>query len=157
MLPPEPPFRAKSLACKGSGLTWGRQRKIDGGLGRNRTTDTRIFNPLLYRLSYRATPQLYNSATVFCRTEGSIQSDVSHFKPHSEYMAHVLFALLHLALRPGLHGLLPQSPHPLDQPIFGIIGTLETFGRVVHRRQQGRDPTSDLRVLAQSVPDFFVP
>ena len=27
---------------------------ISGGLGRNRTTDTRIFNPLLYRLSYRA-------------------------------------------------------------------------------------------------------
>ena len=25
-----------------------------GGLGRNRTADTRIFNPLLYRLSYRA-------------------------------------------------------------------------------------------------------
>ncbi len=25
-----------------------------GGPGRNRTTDTRIFNPLLYRLSYRA-------------------------------------------------------------------------------------------------------
>ena len=25
-----------------------------GGSGRNRTTDTRIFNPLLYRLSYRA-------------------------------------------------------------------------------------------------------
>ena len=31
-----------------------------GGLGRNRTTDTRIFNPLLYQLSYRAvSPQLY--------------------------------------------------------------------------------------------------
>ncbi len=28
--------------------------KTLGGLGRNRTTDTRIFNPLLYRLSYRA-------------------------------------------------------------------------------------------------------
>jgi hypothetical protein len=27
---------------------------FSGGLGRNRTTDTRIFNPLLYRLSYRA-------------------------------------------------------------------------------------------------------
>jgi hypothetical protein len=27
---------------------------IPGGLGRNRTTDTRIFNPLLYQLSYRA-------------------------------------------------------------------------------------------------------
>ena len=25
-----------------------------GGLGQNRTADTRIFNPLLYRLSYRA-------------------------------------------------------------------------------------------------------
>ena len=24
----------------------------DGAQGRNRTTDTRIFNPLLYRLSY---------------------------------------------------------------------------------------------------------
>ena len=31
-------------ACKG----------LTGGLGRNRTADTRIFNPLLYRLSYRA-------------------------------------------------------------------------------------------------------
>lgn len=28
--------------------------RILGGLGRNRTTDTRIFNPLLYRLSYQA-------------------------------------------------------------------------------------------------------
>ena len=32
-----------------------------GGLGRNRTTDTRIFNPLLYRLSYRATIANYSS------------------------------------------------------------------------------------------------
>ena len=30
------------------------QGLLTGGLGRNRTTDTRIFNPLLYRLSYRA-------------------------------------------------------------------------------------------------------
>ena len=28
--------------------------RILGGPGRNRTTDTRIFNPLLYRLSYQA-------------------------------------------------------------------------------------------------------
>jgi hypothetical protein len=27
-----------------------------GGQGRNRTTDTRIFNPLLYQLSYLAVP-----------------------------------------------------------------------------------------------------
>jgi hypothetical protein len=31
-----------------------RGRLDSGGLGRNRTTDTRIFNPLLYQLSYRA-------------------------------------------------------------------------------------------------------
>jgi hypothetical protein len=28
--------------------------KTRGGSGRNRTADTGIFNPLLYRLSYRA-------------------------------------------------------------------------------------------------------
>ena len=27
---------------------------MDGGQGRNRTADTRIFSPLLYRLSYLA-------------------------------------------------------------------------------------------------------
>ncbi len=27
---------------------------MDGGQGRNRTTDTRIFSPLLYQLSYLA-------------------------------------------------------------------------------------------------------
>jgi hypothetical protein len=30
---------------------------VFGGPGRNRTTDTRIFNPLLYRLSYQAKPK----------------------------------------------------------------------------------------------------
>ena len=29
-------------------------RLYSGGQGRNRTTDTRIFNPLLYQLSYLA-------------------------------------------------------------------------------------------------------
>ena len=33
-------------------------RMNTGGLGRNRTTDTRIFNPLLYQLSYRAEPRI---------------------------------------------------------------------------------------------------
>ena len=31
---------------------------VTGGLGRNRTTDTRIFSPLLYRLSYQAIARL---------------------------------------------------------------------------------------------------
>jgi hypothetical protein len=34
-----------------------------GGLGRNRTIDTRIFNPLLYQLSYRAKQTLIISAS----------------------------------------------------------------------------------------------
>ena len=37
--------------------TWMSGRCVNdvlGGPGRNRTTDTRIFNPLLYRLSYQA-------------------------------------------------------------------------------------------------------
>jgi hypothetical protein len=33
---------------------WNQGLRRLGGLGRNRTTDTRIFNPLLYRLSYQA-------------------------------------------------------------------------------------------------------
>ena len=41
-----------------------------GGLGRNRTTDTRIFNPLLYQLSYQAAVmQLYNRATVYSQRD----------------------------------------------------------------------------------------
>ena len=30
------------------------KKQCFGGLGRDRTADTRIFNPLLYQLSYRA-------------------------------------------------------------------------------------------------------
>ena len=35
-------------------------KTILGGPGRNRTTDTRIFNPLLYQLSYQAKDQNYS-------------------------------------------------------------------------------------------------
>ena len=37
-----------------SGTSWNSLKLLIGGLGRNRTTDTRIFNPLLYQLSYQA-------------------------------------------------------------------------------------------------------
>ena len=40
---------------------WAQLALKGGGLGRNRTTDTRIFNPLLYRLSYRALAIDYTS------------------------------------------------------------------------------------------------
>ncbi|SYW20820.1 conserved hypothetical protein [Oenococcus oeni] len=33
-----------------------KRREISNGAGRNRTVDTRSFNPLLYQLSYRANP-----------------------------------------------------------------------------------------------------
>ena len=43
---------------------------IFGGLGRNRTTDTRIFNPLLYQLSYQAAVmQLCNRAAVYSQRD----------------------------------------------------------------------------------------
>src|SRR5471032_1178714 len=35
-------------------------RDVLGGPGRNRTTDTRIFNPLLYQLSYQAKGRNYS-------------------------------------------------------------------------------------------------
>ena len=38
-----------------------------GGPGRNRTTDTRIFNPLLYRLSYQAKAEKYNKPFAICK------------------------------------------------------------------------------------------
>ena len=37
---------------------------ILGGPGRNRTTDTRIFNPLLYRLSYQAKTVYYTQTVL---------------------------------------------------------------------------------------------
>ncbi len=42
-----------------------------GGPGRNRTTDTRIFNPLLYQLSYQAKDQNYSSSTAKCKWQFS--------------------------------------------------------------------------------------
>ena len=46
-----------------------------GGPGRNRTTDTRIFNPLLYRLSYQAKDADYSKRCRY-RASASIVSQV---------------------------------------------------------------------------------
>ena len=50
-------YPAKPVAGDWIGLLWARPNdrlmtKRDGAWGRIRTTDTRIFNPLLYQLSY---------------------------------------------------------------------------------------------------------
>src|SRR5476649_1429821 len=42
-------------------------RYVLGGPGRNRTTDTRIFNPLLYRLSYQAKVADYSRPKRDCK------------------------------------------------------------------------------------------
>ena len=61
----------------------------DGGLGRNRTTDTRIFNPLLYQLSYQAVKEAKSYTIFLCcagkgRFSGSRRSVVNfHYLPHN--------------------------------------------------------------------------
>ena len=46
---------------------------ILGGPGRNRTTDTRIFNPLLYRLSYQAKARKYSKTFEFCKAHNEFR------------------------------------------------------------------------------------
>src|SRR5690625_7225154 len=41
-------------SLESAGRSWFGVKQKSGGQGRNRTADTRIFNPLLYRLSYLA-------------------------------------------------------------------------------------------------------
>ena len=42
------------LSRERSGCNWLIPKRLEGGQGRSRTADTRIFSPLLYRLSYLA-------------------------------------------------------------------------------------------------------
>ncbi len=52
---------------KPTGGGWLSVQLILGGPGRNRTTDTRIFNPLLYRLSYQAKEENYSRLEKECK------------------------------------------------------------------------------------------
>ena len=49
-----PRARSRGSQAGGSPSTTWKLNAFDGGQGRNRTTDTRIFSPLLYQLSYLA-------------------------------------------------------------------------------------------------------
>jgi hypothetical protein len=40
------------MLCLQTGIKKGLKIRPSGGIGRNRTADTRIFSPLLYQLSY---------------------------------------------------------------------------------------------------------
>ena len=50
-----------------TGEGWRCVNDVLGGPGRNRTTDTRIFNPLLYRLSYQAKARKYSKVDGLCK------------------------------------------------------------------------------------------
>ena len=52
-----------------------RQSFNNGGLRRNRTADTRIFNPLLYRLSYQAIDEYYTCSTAL---KSSVFTEFAH-------------------------------------------------------------------------------
>jgi hypothetical protein len=51
---------------------WRDKNDVLGGPGRNRTTDTRIFNPLLYQLSYQAKRHDYRHPTLPLQGRGAI-------------------------------------------------------------------------------------
>ncbi len=56
---------------------------MNGGQGRNRTTDTRIFSPLLYRLSYLASNDICQYARGrFPKREGGIKAARQAFVKH---------------------------------------------------------------------------
>ena len=58
-----PILEIKTPTCMGWRLVY----SVLGGPGRNRTTDTRIFNPLLYRLSYQAKEENYSRPNKKCK------------------------------------------------------------------------------------------
>ena len=66
----------------------------------------------------------------------------------SSAVAYLFFGLLDLALGPGLQGFLPQGAYLLDQPVFGIIGTLESRIGTLRQFQQRSNAASESRVLA---------
>jgi hypothetical protein len=54
--------------------------EIDGGQGRNRTTDTRIFSPLLYQLSYLACGKergLYGQTPARAKNAGRLRGGIA--------------------------------------------------------------------------------
>ncbi|MDB5911886.1 MAG: hypothetical protein JWP22_561 [Ramlibacter sp.] len=52
-----------------------------GGLGRNRTTDTRIFNPLLYQLSYRAESKIISEGRALSSPAGLREAGIPGATP----------------------------------------------------------------------------
>ena len=105
--------------------------KTSGGSGRNRTTDTRIFNPLLYRLSYRAkTGDYTQSGSGGASAEplgGAAQDAVRHrferYNRRVKFNADAAFRSSDAALRgPAGSRLLAQSSSDVVVVGGGIVG-----------------------------------
>src|SRR5665811_1196046 len=73
-------------------------KALSGGLGRNRTTDTRIFSPLLYRLSYRARAANYSSIATVCESSRSGQATLATRQINAQLLE---FAIKVCPLQPG--------------------------------------------------------
>src|SRR5690606_33166884 len=68
-LPIRPRRRMLGTKQKAQPHRLGQMPESLGGPGRNRTTDTRIFNPLLYQLSYQAKARKYSKAIGLCKAD----------------------------------------------------------------------------------------
>jgi hypothetical protein len=134
---------------------WAFCLNLNGGLGRNRTTDTRIFNPLLYQLSYRATQKREYSniaaddsslAAIFLgppKRPPAPQSAVQAAVPVTSLSPNPLLALvlaqinaklLELAIQmgpfePGLLGHARHAPVLAREVVFEV-GALERIARI---------------------------
>ena len=72
---------------------------ILGGPGRNRTTDTRIFNPLLYRLSYQAKSDIIVNYGVKWKAVFDLISGLARQSRRRIYLCVVVFVLeLHFSV-----------------------------------------------------------
>src|SRR5690349_99145 len=112
-----------------------------GGLGRNRTTDTRIFNPLLYQLSYRAkslwSRQISQSLEP-TELPGSVWSLRLYSASAPSRKIHPQLFEFSIKVRAFKPGLLGHTGHGavLHRQVELEVGLLETIARIAQRAVQ---------------------
>ena len=109
---------------------------LSGGQGWNRTTDTRIFSPLLYQLSYLAMtwPQIFLSA----KNRGAKNSQTHYLDPKGLALGRVLDRGIPFQSRNYLQGVaMPEDhtrrPH-MDAPVRRIRTAIDIADIVVTTR-----------------------
>ena len=118
--------------------------EIDGGQGRNRTTDTRIFSPLLYQLSYlavrtAAARERRADHKFFTADRTTIRSAIRPPPPrptHASLRSVVLCATRHTGQRPGTAAVAASNGH--NNAARRTAGRAEECGLYgKKRREQG--------------------